>query len=161
MRNFIAKFKYSNTMKTPIKILCIILLIPAFAFSQTESKPKYAPGKEKHKNKVDELNRKQGVWKYYNELGDIIQEIEYVDDVRHGISKKFFPYGKIMEEIEYQNGIKEGSYHRYYYSGQSRMEGEYSNGRKENRWTAYYSDGQVKTEGNYKAGNKDGEWKFY
>ena len=102
--------------KCLVLIVTVLALIPMVTSAQSEQKPKYAPGKEKHRNKTDEIGQKQGVWKYYNSGGELIHEIEYVNDVRHGMSKRFYPYGKIMEETEYQNGIKEGTYLRYFYS---------------------------------------------
>ena len=82
-----------------LKIFFVCICMPLFLLSQSEEKPKYAPGKEKHRNKTDELGQKQGVWKFYNESGELTQEIEYVDDVRHGLSKKYYPFNKVMEEI--------------------------------------------------------------
>lgn len=119
-----------TNMKFILKLTALILLLPFLGFSQTEEKPKYAPGKEKHKNKTDEIGQKQGVWKFYNSGGELIHEIEYVNDVRHGMSKRFYPYSKIMEETEYQNGVKEGTYIRYFYSGNVKQEGEYLEGKK-------------------------------
>ncbi|HNH66811.1 MAG TPA: hypothetical protein PLB72_08210 [Bacteroidia bacterium] len=109
-------------MKILKQPLLLLILLPAFAFAQREEKPRYAPGREKHRNKTDELGQRQGVWKYYNEAGELNQEIEYLDDVRNGVAKKYYPYGKILEEIEYANGIKDGAYTRYYYNGQAKIE---------------------------------------
>ena len=97
-----------------ILITCCLLL-PLTSFSQEEIRPEYAPGREKHRNKIDELGQKQGTWKTFNSLGQIISEVEYVNDVKHGVTRKFYPQGKVMEESEYQYGIKEGSYKRYYF----------------------------------------------
>ena len=87
-------------MSAIIRLTVLFLLLPLFTFAQTEEKPKYAPGKEKHKNKTDEIGQKQGVWKFYNSNGELLHEIEYMNDVRHGMSKRFYPYSKIMEETE-------------------------------------------------------------
>ena len=111
-------------------LLCLLLIQPLFSSAQTEEKPRYAPGKEKHRNKTDELGQKQGPWRTYNSLGDLTNEVEYVNDVRHGMSRRYYPYAKVMEEQQYQNGIKEGTYKRYYYSGTVKQEGEYLAGKK-------------------------------
>ncbi|MBK8413645.1 MAG: hypothetical protein IPL22_03385, partial [Bacteroidetes bacterium] len=52
-------------MKYLIKLIIILLVFPVMVYAQSEQKPKYAPGKEKHRNKTDEIGQKQGVWKYY------------------------------------------------------------------------------------------------
>lgn len=74
-------------MKILKQLVLLLFLLPAFAFAQREEKPRYAPGREKHRNKTDELGQRQGVWKYYNEAGELNQEIEYLDDVRNGVAK--------------------------------------------------------------------------
>ena len=143
-------------MKLVIKILIVAFLFPLVVLSQREERPKYSPGREKHRNKTDELGQRQGVWKYYNEASELTNEIEYLDDVRNGVSKKYYPYGKIMEEIEYANGIKDGEFKRYFYNGQTKVEGEYLNGKKANKWTTYFSDGEIKNEGPYRSNLKNG-----
>ena len=138
----------------------LLWLAPLGANSQTEHKPMYAPARDKHRNKTDELNRKQGLWKHYNMDGVLIWEVEYLDDRRHGISKRYYGNGRIMRETEYQYGLKDGSFKRYDYDGVI-CEGEYALGKKTNRWINYYSNGQIKSEGQYSNGAKNGEWKYY
>lgn len=148
-------------MKRWSTLLIILFTLPLFAVAQDEQKPKYSPGREKHRNKTDELGQKQGVWRTYNSLGDLTNEVEYVNDKRHGISRRFYPYGKVMEEIEYQNGIKEGVYKRFFYSGQIKQEGEYITNKKDGKWTKYYEDGEIASEGFYKLNKRDGEWRTF
>ncbi len=152
-------FKFAF-LKTHLVILSILFVIPAWAYSQTEYKPKYSPRKEKHRNKRDELDRKQGLWKHYNYLGTLIQEVEYLDDKRNGIQRLYYGNGRVMRETEYLYGIKDGSFKRYSYDGLA-TEGEYVEGKKQNQWTNYYSSGQIKNTGFYLKGYKDGIWKYY
>ena len=65
--------------------------------AQSEEKPRYAPGREKHKNKTDELDLKQGTWMFYNGFGEKTTETEYVNDKKEGMEKKFFAYERIHE----------------------------------------------------------------
>ena len=140
----------------------LLFLIPSVSICQIEEKPQYASGKgKKHRNKTDELGQKQGLWKMYNSNGQLMSEIEYVNNQKHGVQRTYYPYEKIMEETEYQYGVKEGEYKKYYYSGQVSVEGQYVAGKKEERWSKFYSDGQTQWEGTYKRGVRDGEWKFY
>lgn len=147
-------------MKTIFIFLCILSFAPVSSFCQTEHKPKYAPARDKHKNKTDELDRKQGLWKHYSMDGVLTWEVEYLDDRRHGISKRYYGNGRIMRETEYQYGRKDGTYKRYDYDGVI-TEGEYSLGKKVNHWINYYSGGHIKSEGQYNNGVKNGEWKYY
>jgi len=126
-----------------------------------DTKPKYAPRGEKHRNKTDDLGRKQGLWKHYNLDSDLTWEVEYLNDKRNGISKRFYANNKIMRETEYQFGIKDGSFKRYDYNGTILTEGEYDLGKKSSQWTNFYTNGQTRSEGQYIKGLKDGEWKYY
>ncbi len=148
-------------MRFLIIILSLYFLISISADGQYEERPKYAPRKEKHRNKTDELNQMQGVWKYYNSYHEITREIEYQNNIRNGVSRFYYSYGKVKEEIEYQFGVKEGVYKRYYYNGQVNIEGQYAAGKKSDVWNTYYSDGVLKNEGSFKRGNREGEWRFY
>src|SRR4030095_6651130 len=117
-------------MKHILYLVLVLLLARAPVVSaQSEEKPRYAPGKEKHRNKTDELDRKQGTWMFYNGFGEKTTETEYVNDKKEGQEKKYFSYERIREETEYLAGIKEGAYTRYYFSGQVAEEGQYLNGK--------------------------------
>ena len=140
----------------------IILLIPLFSFSQaSEEKPQYAPGKEKHRNKTDELGRKQGTWIFYNIFGEKLSEIDFVNDQKEGMEKKYYGYDRIKEEQEFLGGIKEGQFTKYFFSGQVQFEGQYKDGKKDGKWTKYFEDGSIRQEGSYAIGKKDQVWKIY
>jgi hypothetical protein len=142
--------------------LLLLFLLPLFSFSQkVEEKPKYAPGKEKHKNKKDELGRRQGTWVTYNRYGEKISETDWVNDKKEGMEKKYYAYNKVKEEQEYLGGIKEGQYTKYFFSGQTASEGQYASGHREGKWTRYFEDGSVRQEGFYKGGKRDAVWKTY
>ncbi len=145
----------------PIAILWCLMLVSLTAFSQKEEKPKYAPGKEKGRNKTDEIGRKQGKWLFYNTFGEKISEIDFVNDQKEGVERKFFSYDKVKEETEYLAGVKEGQYSKYFFSGQVSQEGNYKDGKKDGKWTRYFEDGSIRQEGAYKVGKKDGVWKSY
>ena len=81
-------------------IILLVFLFPGLSSGQLsqkkEEKPKYAPSKEKHKNKTDELGRMQGTWMFFNFFGEKIWEIDYVNDRKEGMAKKFYAYNKVM-----------------------------------------------------------------
>src|SRR5436190_14158809 len=134
-----------------------MLSISTNSFAQAkEEKPKYAPGKEKHRNKTDEIGRKQGKWMYYNTFGEKISETDFVNDQKEGVERKFYGYDKVREETEYLGGVKEGQYTRYYFSSQVQLEGAYKDGKKDGKWTRYFEDGSVRQEGTYNLGKKNG-----
>ncbi len=140
----------------------LLVLFPVMIYAQgSEEKPKYAPGKEKHRNKTDEIGRKQGQWMFFNTFGDKIAEIDFVNDVKEGVERKFFSYDKPREETEYLAGVKDGQYTKYFFSGGVNLEGTYKDGKKDGKWTKYFEDGSIRQDGSYKYGRKDGVWKSY
>lgn len=142
-------------------IYLLLLIVVSESYSQTSERPQFAPKSEKHRNKTDEIGRKQGHWKFYSESRTITWEIDYVDDVKHGLSRRYFSSGKVMREIEYEYGLREGTFKRYYLNGQVRQEGSYSSNKKTGTWTSWYSSGNMQSEGIYINGYKEGEWKYY
>jgi len=142
--------------------IAFLLSIPLLSLSQgSEEKPAYAPGKEKHRNKTDELGRKQGTWMFFNTFGEKLSEIDFVNDQKEGMEKRYFGYDRIREEQEFLAGIKEGQYTKYFFSGQVSMEGQYKEGKKDGKWTKYFEDGTIRSEGSYSMGKKEGVWKTY
>jgi antitoxin component YwqK of YwqJK toxin-antitoxin module len=145
-----------------MRVLLTLIFIGCYhCYSQTAIHPKYAPRSEKHKNITDEIGRKQGTWKYYNESGAITLEVNYQDDIKHGLLKRYYAGGRIMRESEFEYGLREGFYKRYYPNGQLRQEGSYSGGKRTDAWTAWFSSGNIQSEGMYVNGVKEGEWKYY
>jgi hypothetical protein len=143
-------------------LICIQSAVPALVHAQAkEEKPKYAPGKEKHRNRTDEIGRKQGKWMFYNTFGEKISEIDFVNDQKEGVERKFYAYDRVKEETEYLAGVKEGSYTKYYFSSQVQLEGSYKDGKKDGKWTRYFEDGSIRQEGSYVDGKRDGVWKTY
>ena len=156
-KNFFGK----TVLLFTIVIAGFLLNIESCIAQATEEKPKYAPGKEKNRNKTDEIGRKQGKWVFYNTFGEKISEIDFVNDKKEGIERRFYGYDRVKEETEYLAGVKEGQYTRYYFSSQVQMEGTYKDGKKNGKWTKYFEDGSNRQEGSYVNGKKDGPWKAY
>ncbi len=145
----------------PIVVVCFLLNTEKSLAQATEEKPKYAPGKEKNRNKTDEIGRKQGKWVFYNTFGEKISEIDFVNDKKEGIERRFYGYDRVKEETEFLAGVKEGQYTKYYFSSQVQLEGSYKNGKKDGKWTKYFEDGSNRQEGAYINGKRDGPWKTY
>lgn len=153
--------KNARVATTVTFLLLLFFNVRISSAQGSEEKPKYAPGREKHRNKTDEIGRKQGQWMFYNTFGEKISEIDFVNDVKEGVDRRFYGYDKVREETEYLGGVKDGAYTKYYFSSQVNMEGSYKDGKKDGKWTRYFEDGTLRQEGNYKAGKKDGVWKTY
>ncbi len=148
-------------MYKKIIIYAFLSLNILISYSQTEERVPFGP--RGVKNKRDELNRRQEVWKIYNIYGYLISETEYKNDKKEGKCTVYYPVegGKVKEEIQYFDGKKDDAYIKKYISGQTAVEGSFNLGMRIGLWTFYYEDGQTKTTGNYILGKKDGEWKTY
>ena len=152
-------------MKFILTILLFSFTLSGSLFSQNEIeiRPKYAPSSDKHRNVMDEMGRKQGLWKYFTRDGICYNEITYQNDVKHGpCIRHHTANGVIIEESNYFNGKRDGEYRRFSYSGNLIVEGYYVNNRKSEKWTSYYSvNGEKKTEGNYVDSKRSGIWNYY
>lgn len=143
-------------------VICFLFLSIS-VFSQTEERPQYMPRSDKHRNVRDELGRKQGLWKYYSTERILLNEITFLNDVKHGLSIRHnSSTGIVTEEANYFNGKRDGEYKRYNYLGTLITEGQYLSGRREGAWTTYYVvNGEKRTGGSYSAGQKEGIWSYY
>ncbi|MFK5975045.1 MAG: hypothetical protein QM493_00935 [Sulfurovum sp.] len=97
-------------------------------------------------------NRLDGTTKVYNTDGDLIEEIEYKNSLKHGMS---IEYSNVKREIPYIDGKKEGN-ELHYQNGQLISETMYKNGKKNGEHKQYHKDGKIWTEESYKDGKKDG-----
>jgi hypothetical protein len=162
MTGMTPRFSFTKTIFLLLVLFSGLIVHPFNSYAQAkEEKPKYAPGKEKHRNRTDEIGRKQGKWIFYNTFGEKISEIDFVNDQKEGIDRRFYGYDRVREETEYLAGVKDGQYTKYYFSSQVQLEGNYKDGKKDGKWTRYFEDGSNRQEGNYKRGKKDGLWKTY
>lgn len=152
-----------------IKLL-FTLILWCFAFSgmlsaqyEIETRPRYAPRSEKHRNVYDENGLKQGLWKYYTRDRILYSEITFLNDRRHGpYVRHHTANGVIIEESNYFNGKKDGEYRKYKYTGSLMVEGYYLNNRKTGKWTTYYSvNGEKRSEGEYENSKRTGNWSYY
>ncbi len=152
---------YRNIIYTTL----LLLFIPSWLFPQEEVliRPQYQPRSDKHRNKIDELGRKQGLWKYYTNDGTLFMEITFQNDVKHGPSTRHATAtGVIIEESNYFNGKRDGEYRRYNLKNIIISEGQYDNNRKSGKWVTYYPvNGEKKSEGEYVSGKREGLWVYY
>jgi len=93
--------------------------------------------------------KKQGIFREYDDAGNIISSSIYNDDV------------KIAEGVIDGSGTYEGEWKIYYSSGELRAEGAYENGNREGLWKFYFITGELEQRGKYKKDKPTGEWVWY
>lgn len=105
--------------------------------------------------------KRDSVWKFYNEEGKIISEETYVNGLKSGNCKVFYHSGGLAEEKMWKNGVADGVWKKYFANGQLKYNGMLVKGKVEGRVTFYYDSGQKEAEGLYKGDLKDGDWNYY
>jgi antitoxin component YwqK of YwqJK toxin-antitoxin module len=105
--------------------------------------------------------KKDSLWKFYDEEGVLISEENYLNGNKEGKSKLYYRNGQLAEERNYKGGEMDGPRLKYFEDGQIKYKGQYINGKVEGKVTFYYSSGKVDAEGVYKNDLKDGDWHYY
>ena len=79
----------------------------------------------------------QGVWRFYDDDGQLLSRVTVVDGMLEGISSEYFD------------------------SGTLKSSGSYSSDQKVGYWTYYFFNGVVKTRGFYDSDAQSGAWEFF
>lgn len=109
---------------------------------------------------VDQL--KDSVWTYFSEDdGSVRIRESYVLGKLQGTSKSYYPDGNISEEVDWNDNIKHGTWKQYYSNGNTRLSGQYENGKLQGSYEVYYSDGTMEISGSYLDDRSHGTWSFY
>ena len=127
-------------------------------------------------------NLKQGVFRLYNQRGDLQDIIRYElgekitndnDLSETEIIITFHENGSKEEETAYKNGIKNGVSRTFNKSGEIILGSTFNEGKliskgiidksglEQGDWKLYYNDESIKSEGEYENGLRIGKWIFY
>lgn len=101
-------------------------------------------------------NLRQGKWKFYDELGTVIQAGIYKDNKYHGPWKWLYSDGSTRRYEEYSNGVEHGKVKEYDSVGNHIVVGTYKSGLKEDDWMIIDADN--KQIGAFKFDVKVGVW---
>lgn len=122
------------------------------------------------------LDKKNGCAKFYDSLGNVIQEVFYIDNFIQNEKIEYYPTGEIKSIIYFEDGTKIGEAFEYSKTGDIITEllydDDYLKYRNEiNRlndkeektgyWREFYPNGKLKSESNYENGRKIGISKLY
>lgn len=148
----------------PILFLLGLLLVvpPSFAQANTASVDSL--------NRVDELGRKQGYWRFVAPATDkpgytdgaLVEEGSYANSKRIGTWRRYWPNGKLMSEISYQMGRPKGDYRTFYPSGNVEEQGSWDLDRNTGKFQRYHPNGKLAQDFVFNSnGQRDGEQKYY
>ena len=133
-------------MKVLIISVIILFFANSLAFSQynTDSSFKYI-SKYKNGNIKSEGNLlygvEDGLWKFYNKDGKIIQSAYFYEGTLNGKVEKFYENGQIMIETYYYYGLQVSKYNEWYENGKQKIKGFYKSAFKDSLWTYYNEKG--------------------
>ncbi len=86
--------------------------------------------------------QKNGVSREFTKAGVVIDETNWVNDVRAGVRKRFFDDGKLYAEMTYDtNGVLSGEAKMYFENGALNGKGSYKDGKKEGIFEFFNPDG--------------------
>ncbi|MCF0214900.1 MAG: hypothetical protein HUK21_00310 [Fibrobacteraceae bacterium] len=86
--------------------------------------------------------------------GQVLSEVEYVNDKKQGLEKEFFENGNVKKETNYVEGRKEGPAKEYYEDGTLQAEMTYENGYMNGLVTKYYKNGKMQSKASYREGKQ-------
>lgn len=105
--------------------------------------------------------KKDSLWRYFDEKENLIAEEFYKKGVVNGISKDYFETGQLLQELQYRDGVKDGIWKQYYPNGKMKQQTTYVNGKLDGEFKMYADDGNLIMEGKYVDDLKTGNWFFY
>ncbi|HBH07297.1 MAG TPA: hypothetical protein DDX92_11920 [Flavobacteriales bacterium] len=110
----------------------------------------YFPDAKVKKEKTYLAGKPHGVWKEYNDSGNVVNAWIYDKGILLG------------QGIVDANGLKQGPWIEYYREGEKRAEGEYLDGARIGAWKFFHLNGKIAQKGKYKEGGKaHGRWVWY
>jgi antitoxin component YwqK of YwqJK toxin-antitoxin module len=102
-----------------------------------------------------------GLVTWYYENGNVMQTVNYKDNVLIDERKDYHESGTLKNQYSYTNGLIEGDWVGYYENSKLSESGKYLSGQRNGLWKEYHKNGKLKGEGNYTDGKKTGIWKMY
>jgi antitoxin component YwqK of YwqJK toxin-antitoxin module len=115
-----------------------------------------------HINKADASGRRQGVWRVYDDDGNLKFTGEYINGKPSGIFTYYYAKGKVKAIVNQLDSGKVSYTRNYHPNGNIMAEGKYVNQKKDSTWL-YYSEeeGTLSSEEHYVNTLKEGVWKTY
>lgn len=134
---------------------------------------------------IDEKGKKNGVWNYYYDNGELQEKLTFTDDVKNGISEgwfsnknkwyrenfvdgkisgkavTYFYNGLLKSEFNYMNGLLEGEQKYYDYKGNLTNTVNYKADKADGKSIAYYKNKKIKSESFYTNGSENSDYKEY
>ena len=103
----------------------------------------------------------EGLVTWYYENGNVMQTVNYKDNVFIDERKDYHEGGTLKSQYSYTNGLIDGDWVGYHENSKLSESGKYLSGQRNGIWKEYHKNGKLKGEGNYTDSKKTGIWKMY
>ena len=104
---------------------------------------------------------KDGLSKWFTIKGDLVAEYNYKMNSLEGVQKSYAEGNKLLSEQNYKNNVENGFYKEYFAGGKLKIEGQYTDGKKTGVWKEFTEEGSLFSEGSYVNDLKEGKWIEY
>lgn len=102
--------------------------------------------------------KKHGVWKFWDEQGNLRSTQAFSNDLEHGESITYYPSGRVFKKESFEEGQQTGEWTEFYERGQKRGNGTFLNGKPHGTFELFYESGASEVRGEYQNGLKEGMW---
>jgi len=103
-----------------------------------------------------------GTVTWYYENGNVMQTVNYKDNVLYGERKNYHESGPLKSQYSYnKEGKIHGSWVSFHENSKPDENGQYDNDIKTGTWKEFHKNGKLKGEGKYKNDKKVGIWKMH
>ncbi|MDP1745631.1 MAG: hypothetical protein Q8L90_08640 [Bacteroidota bacterium] len=69
--------------------------------------------------------KKDSLWKFYNDGGKLVSVENYLNDLKHGSCKVYYSNGQLSEDKVYANGLLDGPCIKYFSDGKIKYKGQF------------------------------------
>jgi antitoxin component YwqK of YwqJK toxin-antitoxin module/Tfp pilus assembly protein PilF len=93
-----------------------------------------------------------GTWKFYNPLGLLTEERNYIDGMQSGPQRSYCASGSVKAEFYCDSNNIIGMYREYFMNGHIRSMGNYTKEGPEGEWITFFSNDSIQTRCFYSGG---------
>jgi hypothetical protein len=98
---------------------------------------------------IDEAGKRQGLYQYWYDNGQLWERCEYVNGKQQGTYQRWHDNGQLWIQCEYVNGKIHGLYQYWHTNGKPEYECEYVNGKRHGLFQRWYDNGELWEQGWY------------
>lgn len=109
----------------------------------------------------DRRGNLDGTVKSYDEIGHLLEERNYQESKRHGISRTYYTGGALRSERTYRKGKLDGICRKFYETGELEQEDHFQKGVRVDLTKRYHPNRRLQQEINYRNGLRHGVVKTY